>query len=62
MRFYKIKHYIVAFQVDKIVDENMEKGLINYAQDDYQGVTKTWDIVQHEVSELSYVFLGVAII
>jgi len=44
-----IAAYMLRNDVDKIVDENMEKGLINYAQDDYQGVTKTWDIVQHEL-------------
>ena len=29
----------------------MEKGLLNYGNSEYEGVTRTWDIVQHEVGK-----------
>ena len=42
-------------QVNAIINTNMEKGMQNYKQDDYDGVTHTWDIIQREVCSLSSV-------
>ena len=30
----------------------MEKGMQNYNQTDYDGVTRTWDLIQREVCSL----------
>lgn len=44
-----IAAYMLRTDVDKIVEDNMEKGLVNYGNAEYEGVTRTWDIVQHEL-------------
>ena len=36
-------------QVHTIVETNMEKGLLNYGKAGAEGVTETWNIIQHEV-------------
>merc|ERR1711971_255035 len=41
---YKLKH-----QVNAIINTNMEKGMQNYNQTDYEGVTRTWDLIQREL-------------
>ena len=62
---YKLKHQVSSFvisiinrqylcQVNAIINTNMEKGMQNYQQEDYDGVTRTWDIIQREVCSLSY--------
>ena len=33
-----------------MVEHNMEKGMVNYNQTGYDGVTKTWDLIQREVA------------
>jgi len=33
-----------------LIEKNMEKGMKNYKQPGYEGVTKTWDIIQREVN------------
>ena len=42
----------IAFitQVDTIIDANMVKSMKNYGQPGYDGVTRTWNMVQHDVS------------
>ena len=37
-------------QVDSVIEEKMESSLKNYGEEGYDGVTRTWDIVQHEVN------------
>ena len=41
-------------QVNAIINTNMEKGMQNYNQTDYDGVTRTWDLIQREVCSLGY--------
>jgi len=36
--------------VDSVIEEKMESSLKNYGEEGYDGVTRTWDIVQHEVN------------
>ena len=36
-------------KVDTIIEGNMSKSLMHYGETNYDGVTKTWDVVQHEV-------------
>ena len=42
------------WQVNAIINTNMEKGMQNYQQEDYDGVTHTWDIIQREVCNTRY--------
>jgi len=44
-----IAAYMLRNDVDTIVEKNMESSLSNYGKADYDGVTRTWDIVQHEL-------------
>ena len=44
-----IASYAFRSQVGGIIEKNMEKGLQNYGQEGYKGVTETWNIVQHEL-------------
>ena len=44
-----IKNYF-KLQVDSVIEEKMESSLKNYGEEGYDGVTRTWDIVQHEVN------------
>ncbi|QQP37534.1 Tetraspanin, partial [Caligus rogercresseyi] len=44
-----IAAYILQSEVRHIIEVNMEKGLQNYETHGHEGVTKTWNIVQHEV-------------
>jgi len=41
---------IVVFKDDvkELVVKKMEQGMTNYGKDDHQGVTETWDLIQHE--------------
>ena len=32
-----------------LIYANMESGMRNYGVADHQGVTQTWDVIQHEV-------------
>jgi hypothetical protein len=43
---------VIAWQVNHLVQTNMEKGMINYKANDHEGVTQTWDIMQENVSSL----------
>ena len=47
---------LIAFitQVDTIIDGNMVKSMKNYGQPGYDGVTRTWNMVQHDVSVDQY--------
>ena len=38
-----------CFQVKHLLETNMEKGMQNYNETGYDGVTHTWDIIQTEV-------------
>lgn len=40
---------VLSLQFRHVIEVNMEKGLQNYAKEGYEGVTNTWNIVQHEV-------------
>ena len=61
---YKLKHQVRSSviittrqylcQVNAIINTNMEKGMQNYNQTDYDGVTRTWDPIQREVCSLGY--------
>merc|ERR1711934_21837 len=44
-----IASYAFRSQVGGIIEKNMEKGLQNYGEEGYKGVTETWNIVQHEL-------------
>jgi len=44
-----IAAYRLKNQVNDLIEVNMEKGMQNYNQTGYDGVTKTWDIVQREI-------------
>jgi len=44
-----IASYAFKDQVHAIIEKNMEKGLQNYGEEGYKGVTETWNIVQHEL-------------
>ena len=44
-----ISAYMLRTRVHGIVETNMEKGLLNYKVEGSEGVTQTWDIIQHEV-------------
>merc|ERR1712083_4202 len=44
-----IASYTFRDKVGAIIEDNMEKGLQNYGVDGYDGVTKTWNIVQHQL-------------
>ena len=39
--------------MNELIEKNMEKGMTNYNQTGFDGVTKTWDIVQREVGSRS---------
>ena len=41
--------YLKCFQVKHLLETNMEKGMLNYNETGYDGVTHTWDIIQTEV-------------
>lgn len=45
-----ISAYMLRSQVHGIVQTNMEKGLLNYGKEGSEGVTETWNIVQHELT------------
>lgn len=38
-----------CLQVKHLLETNMEKGMLNYNETGYDGVTHTWDIIQTEV-------------
>jgi len=44
-----ISAYMLRTRVHGIVEANMEKGLLNYKKEGSEGVTQTWDIIQHEL-------------
>lgn len=44
-----ISAYMLRTRVHGIVEANMEKGLLNYKKAGSDGVTQTWDIIQHEL-------------
>jgi len=44
-----ISGYMMRSQVHEIAETNMEKGLLNYGKEGAQGVTETWNIIQHEL-------------
>jgi len=44
-----ISAYMLRTRVHGIVETNMEKGLLNYKVEGSEGVTQTWDIIQHEL-------------
>ncbi|CAB4068081.1 CD63 [Lepeophtheirus salmonis] len=44
-----IAAYLLKSEVRQIIEVNMEKGLTNYESRGHEGVTKTWNIVQHEL-------------
>lgn len=44
-----ISAYMLRANVDSVIEEKMESSLKNYGEDGYDGVTRTWDIVQHEL-------------
>lgn len=44
-----IAAYMLRSDVDNIITENMEKALQFYGSEGHDGVTKTWDVVQHEL-------------
>lgn len=45
-----IAAYMLRDRVHVVVSTNMEKGLQNYGKEGYEGITKTWDLVQHELN------------
>jgi hypothetical protein len=45
-----IAAYVLRGEVDKIVNENMQKSLNHYNQTAHGGVTETWDVTQHKVT------------
>ncbi len=45
-----IAAYVLRGEVDKIVNENMQKSLNHYNQTGHGGVTETWDVTQHKVT------------
>lgn len=45
-----ISAYMLRSQVHTIVETNMEKGLLNYGKTGAEGVTETWNIIQHELN------------
>lgn len=44
-----IAAYVLRGEVDKIVNENMQKSLNHYNQTAHGGVTETWDVTQHKL-------------
>jgi CD63 antigen len=44
-----IAAYQLKGQMNELIEKNMEKGMKNYNQEGYEGVTKTWDIIQREI-------------
>eukprot|EP00088_Acartia_fossae_P001729 TRINITY_DN10689_c0_g1_i1.p1 TRINITY_DN10689_c0_g1~~TRINITY_DN10689_c0_g1_i1.p1 ORF type:complete len:246 (+),score=68.69 TRINITY_DN10689_c0_g1_i1:57-794(+) len=44
-----IAAYQLRGQVNLLIEKNMEKGMKNYQQPGYEGVTKAWDIIQREI-------------
>jgi len=44
-----IAAYMLRNDVDTIIEGNMSKSLMHYGETNYDGVTKTWDVVQHEL-------------
>ena len=50
--YMSFSYTLIAFitQVDTIIDGNMVKSMKNYGQPGYDGVTRTWNMVQHDVS------------
>ena len=48
---YTLHMYFIykCFQVKHLLETNMEKGMLNYNETGYDGVTHTWDIIQTEV-------------
>ena len=44
-----------------LIEKNMEKGMKNYKQPGYEGVTKTWDIIQREVNTEHGEYTGLSI-
>ena len=47
MCFHIADEYCI--QVRGIIETNMEKGMQNFGEEGYRGVTETWNVVQHEV-------------
>ena len=47
--FMLLLNVIKTFQVKHLLETNMEKGMTNYNETGYEGVTHTWDIIQYEV-------------
>jgi len=44
-----IAAYKLKGQVKPLIYANMESGMRNYGVADHQGVTQTWDVIQHEL-------------
>lgn len=44
-----IAAYMLRSDVDTIIDGNMIKTMLNYGETNYDGVTRTWNMVQHEL-------------
>ena len=53
MCFHIADEYCI--QVRGIIETNMEKGMQNFGEEGYRGVTETWNVVQHEVCLYMYV-------
>jgi len=45
-----IAAYMLRAEVDTIIDANMVKSMKNYGQPGYDGVTRTWNMVQHDLN------------
>jgi len=43
-----IAAFVLKGDVETAISNNMNKGMQNYGKDSFEGVTHTWDIVQHE--------------
>ena len=45
-----IAAYKLKGQVKSLIYSNMERGMQNYNQTGFEGVTHTWDVLQHELN------------
>jgi len=45
-----IAAYMLRSEVDTIIDAKMVKSMKNYGQPGYDGVTRTWNMVQHDLN------------
>jgi len=44
-----IAAYQLKAEVNDLIEKNMERGMAHYNETGYEGVTKTWDVVQREI-------------